>query len=476
MKIAISFSNTFSGGIGNGIDRVQVKRTSYLESLGIKHYIINTAKDKLNKENHLFNFLFSETHNILAVDNNYVHITNDKNDIIIDNNNSIYKINEVNYTSYYQLVTFLLKKHIPEDTLCFFDWFDKPINFLFLGVKHTKTIGVIHSNHIYVYFPELTANHQLWNREFNYYITTNDAQTVDLKKRFPEKASRIHTVVPVEEFGLNEPIPKEDKHSFGNDTIQLVTASYLERVKRIDHLIHIMKVVIKDKPNVHLNIFGIGSEAPALEALAKELNIEDNIHFHGKFTDPNVMKHYDVYVSTSPSEAFATVLLEAMSVGLPVIAFDVPFANQNYITSGYNGYLVPYGLHTHLTDTERYFEELSMFSDFANVIKKLTKESITTLGTNAKKFVSENYFKGRALADYYKLVSQDTKTPTYEKLCLKYGDECSNVHINDIVLPIEWSFIIKVYKQAFIYDLDNNLIAKVEFDSKFPVIQRISWK
>ena len=36
-------------------------------------------------------------------------------------------------------------------------------------------------------------------------------------------------------------------------------------------------------------------------------------------------------VSTSPNEAFATVLLEAMSLGLPVIGLGVLFANKTIL-------------------------------------------------------------------------------------------------------------------------------------------------
>lgn len=45
-KIAISFSNSYTGKVLNGIDRLQVKRTEYLEKIGITHNIVSTLKKK----------------------------------------------------------------------------------------------------------------------------------------------------------------------------------------------------------------------------------------------------------------------------------------------------------------------------------------------------------------------------------------------------------------------------------------------
>ena len=190
-KIAISFSNSYTGKVLNGIDRLQVKRTEYLEKIGITHNIVSTLKKNIGKDNHILNYLFSSDYNIKNKNNKELHISNTENEIKIDLNNEEYIFNGVEFSSYYSLITHLLTVFIPKDALCFFDWFGEPINYLFEGVKHARTIGVVHSNHICSYVPTVTNNHQLWHREFDYYITTNDIQTEDLKKRFPKKANRI---------------------------------------------------------------------------------------------------------------------------------------------------------------------------------------------------------------------------------------------------------------------------------------------
>ena len=66
-----------------------------------------------------------------------------------------------------------------------------------------------------------------------------------LRRGFLKKANRILTVVPYDTFYLEESVLLEDKVSHNNNTLQLVTASYLEDNKCIDYLIQIMRLVDK---------------------------------------------------------------------------------------------------------------------------------------------------------------------------------------------------------------------------------------
>jgi glycosyltransferase involved in cell wall biosynthesis len=48
-------------------------------------------------------------------------------------------------------------------------------------------------------------------------------------------------------------------------------------------------------------------------------------------------------MSTSLFEPFGLVIPEAMSCGLPVVAYDSPFGPSSIITDGVDGYLIPPG-------------------------------------------------------------------------------------------------------------------------------------
>ncbi len=78
-----------------------------------------------------------------------------------------------------------------------------------------------------------------------------------------------------------------------------------------------------------LDIVGKGDLLNAYKELAQKLCIADNIKFHGFVPDEDLATFHrkaDVFVfpSTGKAEAFGLVALEAMAVGLPVIASNLP--------------------------------------------------------------------------------------------------------------------------------------------------------
>ena len=79
-----------------------------------------------------------------------------------------------------------------------------------------------------------------------------------------------------------------------------------------------------------------------LQKLAGELQVEDRVVFAGK--QDQIDSFYlssSVFAFTSSSEGFPNVIGEAMSAGLPVIAYDCTAGPSEMISDGHNGYLVP---------------------------------------------------------------------------------------------------------------------------------------
>jgi glycosyltransferase involved in cell wall biosynthesis len=79
-----------------------------------------------------------------------------------------------------------------------------------------------------------------------------------------------------------------------------------------------------DLPAARLVVAGDGPELPRLRERAGELGIAHRVHWLGRRDDvPGVLAGCGMFVLSSRNEGMANVMLEAMSVGTPVIATDI---------------------------------------------------------------------------------------------------------------------------------------------------------
>ncbi|HEY7934760.1 MAG TPA: glycosyltransferase family 4 protein [Solirubrobacteraceae bacterium] len=117
----------------------------------------------------------------------------------------------------------------------------------------------------------------------------------------------------------------------------------LRHEKGLQTLIDAMPGVLAGHPQTQLAIWGDGPTLDDLKAQAARLEVNHAVHFLGLCTDPlAALRGADVFVHPSWSEAFPYVILEAMSVGLPIVASDVGGIGEA-LTDGKSGLLVPAG-------------------------------------------------------------------------------------------------------------------------------------
>jgi glycosyltransferase involved in cell wall biosynthesis len=94
-------------------------------------------------------------------------------------------------------------------------------------------------------------------------------------------------------------------------------------------------------PDVHLVIAGTGPDEAELKALASELNLDHCVTFLGFCSDVRtVLESLDIYAQASLVEAFPMAILEAMMMGLPVVATEVGGVPEA-VLEGKTGLLVP---------------------------------------------------------------------------------------------------------------------------------------
>lgn len=123
----------------------------------------------------------------------------------------------------------------------------------------------------------------------------------------------------------------------------LVSVGRLSKEKGFMDLLIIFNKILKKYPDYKLNIIGDGEEKEKLENYIKENHLEKNVIMHGfqnKDYINNVLLGSMIYLMTSFTESFGIVLIEAMSYGIPCIAFSSAEGAEELIENGKNGYLI----------------------------------------------------------------------------------------------------------------------------------------
>lgn len=112
-------------------------------------------------------------------------------------------------------------------------------------------------------------------------------------------------------------------------------------VKGIRYLIEAFPAVLRERPDARLLLVGRGPEDEALRSLAASLGISDQVTFAGFQRDAAAYAgSFDVAVVPSLEEGFGLVAVEAMALGVPVVASRVDGLAE-VITDERSGLLVP---------------------------------------------------------------------------------------------------------------------------------------
>lgn len=123
----------------------------------------------------------------------------------------------------------------------------------------------------------------------------------------------------------------------------IVAVGRLDRQKGFDLLIDAFSLIAPQLPQSRLTIYGEGPERGALERRVQELGLTTRVSLAGLTRDvASTMTQATVVVLSSRYEGFPNVLLEAMSLSVPVIAFDCPSGPRELIDHEVNGLLVPH--------------------------------------------------------------------------------------------------------------------------------------
>lgn len=198
-------------------------------------------------------------------------------------------------------------------------------------------------------------------------LSTND-------KRLIEENFNVNTEV------LYNPIRIDEKMQCSTlQNKEFLAVGRYHSIKRFDLLIKAFYIFHKSNKEWKLSIVGEGEEHSKLQQLINKLELNEFVNLTGVTNDiDKFYKRATAFLMTSKSEGFPTVILEAMSYGLPIIAFDIPVFKE--MLNEKNSFILEQG------DIEGFAEKMLIVANNFEKREEMAKNSIE----NVKKFDIKN--------------------------------------------------------------------------------------
>ena len=134
-------------------------------------------------------------------------------------------------------------------------------------------------------------------------------------------------------------VPKPDGEA---ERVVIGTVANLRPEKGLLHLVT-AAALIRERYDTHVSIWGEGPLRPELAAAVRDLCLDEVVVLRGRTEQPEcALAELDVFVQPSFTEATSNVLLEAMAMGLPIVATEVG-GTPSIIEHEVTGLLVPAG-------------------------------------------------------------------------------------------------------------------------------------
>ena len=251
---------------------------------------------------------------------------------------------------------------------------------------HTRVIYTAHGFHFYkgaplknwlIFYPV----EKYLAKYTDTLITINKEDYELAKKKLSKRCKNIEYVpgVGIDEEKFNFKMTKKEKtelrKSLGlkdSDFIMIYPAEISKR-KRQEWLINTTSDLLTKYKDMHILLPGKDSLNGKCQQLVKDLNLEKQIHFLGYRTDiPKLLKISNIAVSTASQEGLPVNIMEAMYVGLPIVASDCR-GNRDLVQDGKNGYIVPINVQ------EKFISKINYIYNNIKIRQKFESENKTII-------------------------------------------------------------------------------------------------
>lgn len=158
-------------------------------------------------------------------------------------------------------------------------------------------------------------------------------------------------------------IPRE----YSNQQIKrVISVGRLSSQKGFNTLIEIWSKVSPKYPDWQLTIFGSGRKQSELQKQIKDLGLEKTLEIKPSSKEiENELRNSSVYAMTSRYEGLPLVLMEALSCGLPAVAFACKCGPRDLINENEDGFLISPG------NKNNFIEKLSLLISDLDLRQKM---------------------------------------------------------------------------------------------------------
>lgn len=140
--------------------------------------------------------------------------------------------------------------------------------------------------------------------------------------------------------------------------LTVLTVGRIDRDKGHCDLLEAWKILVQDRQHRELRwqIVGTGPDQAALQQQVRASGLSDSIQYLGEVANPfPLYAQADLFCLPSRSEGLPNVLIEALGLGLPVLATDCPSGPREILADGTYGRLVPVQDPVALADAMEHF-------------------------------------------------------------------------------------------------------------------------
>lgn len=175
-------------------------------------------------------------------------------------------------------------------------------------------------------------------------ICNSEYMRKDLLESFSIRKAQTQVIPnPVDMAKVKEGIDKAT-NPYGEGKKNVVSVGRLHYQKGFDLLIRAFERAVQDDLRLHLTLVGDGPERGRLKRLTDRMGAAERVTFAGHQDNPFPYMHYaDLFISSSRWEGSPNSVLESLTCGTPVLAFDCPGGTAEILREGENGWLVQEG-------------------------------------------------------------------------------------------------------------------------------------